>query len=131
MSADEQTKAVVQYWREKAREALASARDEAEAGRPAFAMNRAYYAAVYAASAVLLAKGLQFKKHSGVRAAVHLQLVKPGLLGQDWGRFYDRLFNDRHEADYVEFVKFTREEVDETIGKTEDLLAALDRLFDR
>lgn len=128
MSADENTAALVRYWREKAADALASARDEERAGRRSFAMNRAYYCAFYAVSAVLLSKALRFKKHSGVKAAVHQHLVKSGLLSQDWGRFYDRLFDDRQEADYVEFVEFSAEEVTETLSSLERFLGVLDSL---
>jgi uncharacterized protein (UPF0332 family) len=58
----------VQFWLAKAREALASARSELSADRTDFALNRCYYAVFYAASAVLLSRGHQFTKHSGVRA---------------------------------------------------------------
>ncbi|OGA45733.1 MAG: hypothetical protein A3F74_08245 [Betaproteobacteria bacterium RIFCSPLOWO2_12_FULL_62_58] len=68
--------------------ALASAASELAARRYDFAANRAYYACFYAASAVLLVAGRKFTKHSGVRGAVHQELVKPGLLDATWGRAY-------------------------------------------
>lgn len=51
-------------------------------------------------------RGERFVKHSGVRAAVHRDLVKPGFLPQDLGRVYDRLFHDRQQGDHIEFVSF-------------------------
>jgi len=56
---------------EKADESLASSKAEQQSQRYHFAVNRAYYACFYAASAILLQEGVRFKKHSGVRAAVH------------------------------------------------------------
>jgi len=82
------------WWR-MAEEALQSARMEREAGFLHSAINRAYYAVFYAATAALVDQGLEFKKHSGVRAALHREFVKKGLLSQEIGVLYDRLFEDR------------------------------------
>ena len=106
MTTEEKRSAVVRYWFEKAEESMASARREFEAGSLFFAMNRLYYAAFYAVSALLMAQRLSFKKHSGVRAAFHKQFIKTGLLDQKWGRLYDQLFEDRQEGDYVVFISF-------------------------
>jgi uncharacterized protein (UPF0332 family) len=43
-----------------------------------FAASRAYYAAFYAATALLLRDGLEFSKHGGVIAAIHQRFVKTG-----------------------------------------------------
>ena len=128
MTRDEATAQAVRFWLAKARECLASAEDEARSGRLSFAVNRCYYAAFYAASAALLARGKRFVKHSGVRAAVHRDLVKPALLPEDLGRIYDRLFHDRQQGDYIEFVSFEAEEVRSTVGESRLLVGALEAL---
>jgi len=106
MNDQETRSTVVGYWFERAEESLKSARREFEAGSLSFAMNRLYYAAFYAVSALLMAHNLSFKKHSGVRAAFHQKFVKSSLVDQEWGRFYDQLFEDRQEGDYVVFISF-------------------------
>ena len=106
MITEEKRSVVVRYWFEKAEESMTSARREFEAGSLSFAMNRLYYAAFYAVSALLMAHELSFKKHSGVRAAFHKQFIKTGLLDQKWGRLYDQLFEDRQEGDYMVFISF-------------------------
>ncbi len=128
MTRAEATEKAVRYWLERARDCVASASDEARSKRLAFAINRCYYAAFYAASAVLLARGRRFVKHSGVRAAVHGELVKPGLIPVELGKFYDRLFHDRQQGDYIEFVSFDPEEVAETIEATAGLIHVLEGL---
>ena len=95
MTHDETTEKAVLYWLARARECLTSASDEDRAGRLGFAVNRCYYAT----RAMLLARRRRFVKHSGVRAAIHGDLVKPGTLAEEWGRFYDRLFHDRQQGD--------------------------------
>ncbi len=117
MSLDEQRTQVVRYWWAKAQESLASARREMEAGAFAFAMNRVYYSAFYAVSAALFERRFSFKKHSGVRATFHRELIKTGLLDVAWGKFYDRLFEDRQEGDYLALVDFDREYVENQLDR--------------
>jgi uncharacterized protein (UPF0332 family) len=119
---------VVTYWFDKADAALASARSERLAGRPDFAVNRAYFAAFYAASAVLFARGRRFVKHTGVRAAVHRDLVKSGLLAPELGRVFDRLFGNRQRADYLDLVHFETEEVVQLIEEAGAFVSELKRL---
>ena len=128
MTRKEQTATVIGYWLEKAEAALASARDEHTAGRKDFAVNRAYYAAFYAASAALLAAGKRFIKHSGLRSAVHRELVMTGRLSAEWGRGFDRLFEGRQRADYLELVRFEADEVDGLIDDATGFVAEMRRL---
>lgn len=108
---------------------LASARAEAAAQRLNFAVNRAYCACFYVASAVLLSEGRTFVKHTGVRAALHQHLVKSGRIDPELGRSYDLLFQRRGEADYAELVTFDEARVAELIRKAEDFVAAMDRFL--
>ncbi len=103
---------------------------ELSGGHVAFCVNRLYYAAFYAVSALLLERGLNYAKHSAVRAAFHRELVKTGLIAAAYGKMYDRLFNDRQEADYVAFVEFDQavvaeelEEVKRFVDECEQLVA--------
>ena len=59
--ADAQKLQAIRYWFVMAHECLASARREADADALPFAMNRLYYAAFYAVSAVLLELGVSFE----------------------------------------------------------------------
>ena len=62
--------------------------------------SRAYYAAFYAASALLLNAGLDTSKHSGVIALVHQHFVKSGELNKEHGRNLNWLFELRSVGDY-------------------------------
>jgi uncharacterized protein (UPF0332 family) len=107
VTADEATRRVVRYWLTMAGEALDSATSELAAGRIPFSVNRSYYACFYAATAVLLLRGSRFAKHSGLRAAIHRDLVKPGEVSVEVGRTYDRLFELRQQGDYTELAELT------------------------
>ena len=125
MSSNELRSEVVQYWWSKAEDSLASARREFEAGAYDFAVNRLYYSLFYAAISALLDRGQSFKKHAGVRSAFHLQFIKPGILGTEWGKLYDRLFEDRTDSDYAPLVSFERDYVEGQLVRCNDFLTAL------
>ena len=54
--------------------------------------SRAYYAAFYASSALLLNEGIDTSKHSGVIALIHQHFVKSGKLSKEQGRNLNWLF---------------------------------------
>lgn len=113
---------IVRYWVEKSAESLDAAEDELKAGRLSFSVNRVYYSCFYIVSAFLLQKDLKFKKHSGVRAAFHKQLVKSGLVGIDEGQFYDELFEARQRGDYIELVHFEKEQVESWLKRAKEFV---------
>jgi uncharacterized protein (UPF0332 family) len=129
MISKEQRTEMVRYWWLKAQDSLSSARREFAAGSYSFAMNRLYYAAFYAVCAVLLERQQSFRKHSGVRAAFHRQLIKTGLLDMKWGRLYDQLFEDRQEGDYIVFVSFEPEYVQFQLSQCSEFLDELGKLL--
>lgn len=106
MNEENRRTEVIRYWWEKAQDSLSSAKREYSAKAYGFAINRIYYAAFYAVSALLLEHRFTFKKHSGVRVTFHREFVKTGLIDVKWGKFYDRLFEDRQEADYTAIIEF-------------------------
>jgi uncharacterized protein (UPF0332 family) len=116
---------VIGYWWAKAEDSLASAKREFAANAYEFAVNRLYYAVFYAASAALLERQLTSSKHSGVRAAFHREFVKTGLVDVTWGKYYDQLFEDRQEGDYLAMARFESNYVAMQLERCEQFLAAL------
>jgi len=129
MSREEARQAVIQRLLEKADQAIASARQVCGAGDVGLATNRVYYACFYAASAVLLRRRLQFVKHTGIRAAIHQHLVRPGLVSPEMGRFYDTAFSERQEADYNAMAGFDGQIVQQRIEQAERFIAMMKALL--
>lgn len=129
MITENQRSAVIRYWYEKAQESLVSAKREFEAESLSFAMNRIYYAAFYTVSALLMSHNLSFKKHSGVRSAFHQKFVKTGRIDRRWGKLYDRLFEDRQEGDYVEFISFDKDYVELQLNECSEFIKHLQNLI--
>jgi len=122
--------ALIKYWMEKARESMEAARSDYGSGRYAIAVRNLYYACFYALTAVLVKDGHTFKKHTAVKAALHKDLIKARLVDPKWGKFYNKIFDSRHEGDYQPLRVFEEEEVkmflDQGVGfikEMENLLA--------
>lgn len=121
----------VLYWWNRAWDAWRAAKRDFQADAYPFAINRLYYSVFYAASALLLQSGHSFSKHSGVRSAFHKHLIRTQILEEAWGKFYDRLFEDRQEGDYVEFTRFDRSYVQEQIDRTEQFLKQVEPFLEK
>lgn len=121
---------VIAYWLRKAAEAMASSRSEFQANRLDFAVNRAYYACFYAASAVLLSMDKQFVKHSGLRSAIHRDLIKAKLLSPNWGKVFDRIFENRQAADYLMMWQGAPEQVEQIIQDADGFVQQMHRLLE-
>ena len=85
---------------ERAEQAVNAAKKLLLDGYYDFAASRAYYAVFYAASALLLQEGLEFRKHSGVIAAIHQRFIKTGRMEKEFGKNLNWLFELRSIGDY-------------------------------
>jgi uncharacterized protein (UPF0332 family) len=81
-------------------ESLESAALNIEHGYYSTAINRAYYAIFYAASALLLTKDISRSKHSGVLVAFRQHFVKPGLIESEYSDIYGDVMDARVDSDY-------------------------------
>ena len=121
-------KQVVDELMRMAEEAIAIARADIDAGRRRCAINRAYYAAFYAVSAVLLGRARHFVKHAGVRTALHHDLVHTGLLAAKHGKAYDELFEIRLIADYT-VTGIDADQAARSLSQAEAIVAEMRRLL--
>jgi len=87
---------------DRAQDALASAKVLLENGHADASAARSYYAAFYAACALLLSEGMEFSKHGGVLSAIHKHFVHSGRLPKEEGHILNRLFELRSLGDYGE-----------------------------
>jgi len=120
---------LVGYWMEKAHESLAAGRSEYRSGRLTTAVRNLYYACFYSLTALLLKKGRSFKKHTGVKAALHKDLIKEGILEPEWGKFYNKIFDSRHEGDYQPLRVFEAEEVALYVEQCAGFIARMETLL--
>lgn len=115
---------------ERCRDSLDAARKLLALGHYDAAASRAYYAAFHAATAVLVSKGLKFRKHRGLIAAVHRDLVQHGLVSKDAGRALSDLFEVRGVGDYGGPERVAAEEARRAVGFAESFVEETLRLLE-
>ena len=103
---NKEIEALIRYRLDRAFESLKEAAILLERGHSNTFVNRLYYAAFYAVSALLLTKELASAKHSGIRSLFHQNFVKEGVVPIELGLVYDKLFRSRQRGDYADFVYF-------------------------
>ena len=96
---------------------------------PDSAASRAYYAAFHGVTATLSGRGMEFTKHTAVRAALHRDLIQSGALSVDLGRDYDFLLDLRETADYGGVAEASLASATKAIEKARTILAALQPLL--
>ena len=114
---------------ERADQSLQAARELVARGFYDFAASRAYYAAFYAASALLLQENMEFSKHSGVIAAIHRHFVKRGRLSKEHGKALNWLFEMRGIGDYGGIAHVSRHQVKDVLEEAEKFVSAVKTLF--
>ena len=85
---------------QRAKTSIQAAKDMIEKEYYDIAASRAYYAAFYAASALLLKEKVDTSKHSSVIALIHRLFVKVGKLDKEQGKNLNWLFELRGIGDY-------------------------------
>jgi uncharacterized protein (UPF0332 family) len=100
----EDRNALVTLRLEKAKEALIEAKGNIELGHWRVVANRLYYTCFYAASALLIQKGITARTHSGVMNQFGLHFVENGLIGREQNKLYGKLFGLRQTGDYDDLI---------------------------
>lgn len=93
------------------------------------AVNRLYYAAYYAVSALLLANSIEANTHAGVKTMLSLKFIKTGQLDPIYGRTFMTLFENRQSGDYEDFVYCDAELYALLRPKSEELINAVAALI--
>jgi len=115
----------------RARDAPETAQLLLEAGRDAGAANRTYYAAFYAAQAVIAhAAGINprtIKTHHGLRRLFELHVTKAGLIDHEIATQFNNIASMRIIADYGD-EPLHRDEVEAALRRAEAFVSACENL---
>lgn len=95
------------------------------------ALNRVYYAAFYAARALLALRRLDSSRHSGVIALFQQHFVKTGVVSDDDARLLPQAFTKRLQTDYGDFKETTIEEISALRADAGRFVAACERALVR
>jgi len=121
---------------ELAREMMRKAKDKLESAWILFrnskfedAVSRAYYAAFFAASAVLYLLGEVPKSHDGLIHLFGLKVIREGLVDKKYGRILSKLREARESSDYSLYTFFEKEEVLSLLNDAEAFIKEMERLI--
>lgn len=114
---------------ERAKEALSDGEMLAAKGSCSGAANRLYYAAFYAARALLATKELDSSRHSGIISLFNQHFVKSGIFNIDVARALSRAFELRQDLDYEDFISPSRASVQETQNEVSEFVMECERIL--
>lgn len=120
---------LVIYRMNRANETIQEAVYNANGGYFNTAVNRLYYAAYYAISALLLHNGHATSTHAGIKALFSLHFIRTGILDVEYGQTFLTLFENRQSGDYEDFVYCDLGLFNQLLPKTEALIAAISDLL--
>ncbi len=70
------------------------------------AINRLYYAAYYAVSALHINSNIKSSTHNGTKSLFTENFIKTGLIPKESGKIYSQLFTWRQKGDYDDLFDF-------------------------
>ena len=114
---------------ERAENSLQAAKELLEKEYYDISASRAYYAAFYASSALLLSVEIDPSKHSGVIAAIHREFVKTGKLDKEQGKNLNWLFELRSVGDYGVIVHVSGDESTRAVKTAEKYIQTIKQLL--
>jgi len=103
--------AYVRYRLAQARETLTAAQLLLDNGLLRSAVNRVYYSCFYVAEALLRTEGMHSTTHRGVMSLLDIYWAKTGRIPAETAGFYNEIFKERHEGDYVALTAFDLDDV--------------------
>ena len=131
-SLDEQSRlALIKYRLDRAQVTISEANLLANEGYYNAAANRLYYACFYAVLALFVHSGISASSHSGAKIMLGLHFVSKGLLANEHGKTFSRLFEIRHSGDYDDFVYCDKEMIDEYTPKAEAFINAIKEILEK
>jgi uncharacterized protein (UPF0332 family) len=127
-----------EHWLDKARDDLATARSDVEAGRSGNAVRSLYFACFHALGSLLWKEGIwnsttrrSRSVHKSVRSILHRDLIRTGRLHAIWGEFYDEIYAGRKEMDYEPLAVYEKDQVEALLEQATDFVKAIESLIVR
>ena len=107
----------INYRITRSKETAATAKTLLDEGRLYDALNRIYYSIFYMVSALASKNNFSTSKHSQLQGWFNHNLIKTGIIPNEYSVIYNKAYKYRQQGDYGDFVYFTQEEVAEIYTK--------------
>lgn len=128
---DDEREAIVAFRLQKGKETLEEAEGIATLGYWNAVANRLYYACYYITSALLIKNKYAAQTHRGVIHLLGLHFIKKGIVSQNAGKFYSKLYELRQTGDYDDLFNLTEEDVSPMIEIAQSYIEELTKLIEK
>lgn len=122
-------KDLIEYRLNRAKDTLDDARILAEKSKWNSTINRLYYSAYYAVTALLLKLDLSTTTHNGVKSNFSEHFIKTGLISKDLGKIYSQLFTWRQKGDYDDLFDFEKGKVEPYFKPVKELIDTVEKII--
>ena len=127
--SDEERKTLVEYRIQRANETWKETQEIIKGHLWYAAANRMCYACYYLTSALLISHGLTANTHAGIIRMLGMHFVSKGLLSNEMGYFYSRLFEMRQSGDYDDWVTIDEKDIIPLSEQVETYFSSVLRLI--
>lgn len=95
------------------------------------AANRSYYAMFHCIRALLVADGVDYKKHSMVIGHFRREYVKTGIFDTKFSEYIDSAFDIRTRSDYDDFYLISKSKVEQQIKNAKEFYDKVKHYLDK
>ena len=121
---------LIEYRIKRAKDTFEDALILAEKNKWNSAINRLYYAAYYAVSALLLKSDIKATTHNGIKSNFSEYFIKTGIITKDHGKIFSQLFNWRQKGDYDDLFDFEKEKVLPYLDPVKNLIETIEKIVE-
>ena len=108
---------------------LSDANDMVDQQRWDLAANRFYYACYHMLQALFISRGISAKSHDGSLTHLGQDFIISGQIDKKFGRFFSRMVQLRHKADYNSIAEVTKDEVLEMQPLSKEFIEQLESVI--
>ncbi|KAA6303561.1 MAG: hypothetical protein EZS26_000112 [Candidatus Ordinivivax streblomastigis] len=127
--SEEERNLVVVHRLQKAKDTLREAKGNIDLGYWHTAANRLYYACYYATSALLIKYEHSPQTHSGVIGLFGEHFVSKGIVSNEAGKLYRKLFELRQTGDYNDWINIEAADIQPLVIPAEEYICLLEKLI--
>lgn len=128
---DDERETIVAFRLQKGIETLEEAKGIATLGYWNAVANRLYYACYYVTSALLIKNKYAAQTHRGIIHLLGMHFIKKGIVSQDSGKLYSKLFELRQTGDYDDLFNLSESDVKPMISAAKKYIDELINLINK
>ena len=120
---------LIKLQKDKSHKMLADANDMVDQKRWDIAANRYYYACYHILQALFISRGISAKSHDGSLTHLGQEFILNGQIDKKFGRFFSRMVQLRHKADYNSIAEVTEDEILEMKPLSKEFIEQVEALL--